>query len=85
MLFNAVGGGTGSGFSSLLLEKIKTDYSKVPNMNFAIYPSPLLSTSVVEPYNTVLSTHSMLENTKISVLFDNEALYDIAKYKLDIE
>jgi len=29
-------------------------------MDFAIYPSPQLSTATVEPYNAVLSTHALL-------------------------
>jgi len=40
---------------------------------------------VVEPYNSVLSTHSLLEHTDVSFLMDNEAIYDICKKSLDIE
>ncbi|KAA8540170.1 hypothetical protein F0562_024268 [Nyssa sinensis] len=50
-----------------------------------VYPSPQVSTSVVEPYNSVLSTHSLLEHTDVSVLLDNEAIYDICRRSLDIE
>jgi tubulin alpha len=39
----------------------------------------------VEPYNSVLSTHSLLEHTDVSVLLDNEAIYDICRRSLDIE
>ncbi|KAJ6310375.1 hypothetical protein OIU76_015163 [Salix suchowensis] len=46
---------------------------------------PQVSTSVVEPYNSVLSTHSLLEHTDVAVLLDNEAIYDICKRSLDIE
>ncbi len=38
-----------------------------------IYPSPQVSTAVVEPYNSVLSTHSLLEHTDVAVMLDNEA------------
>jgi hypothetical protein len=51
-------------------------------------PIPLLtqvSTAVVEPYNSVLSTHSLLEHTDVSVMLDNEAVYDICRRSLDIE
>ncbi len=44
-----------------------------------------ISTAVVEPYNSVLSTHSLLEHTDVSVLLDNEAIYDICRRLLDIE
>lgn len=44
-----------------------------------------ISTAVVEPYNSVLSTHSLIEHTDVVVLLDNEAIYDICKRSLDIE
>lgn len=85
LVFNAVGGGTGSGLGSLLLERLSVDYGKKSKLGFTVYPSPQVSTSVVEPYNSVLSTHSLLEHTDVSVLLDNEAIYDICRRSLDIE
>ncbi|KAM0057059.1 putative tubulin [Helianthus debilis subsp. tardiflorus] len=85
LVFNAVGGGTGSPLGSLLLECLSVDYGKKSKLGFTMYPSPQVSTSVVEPYNSVLSTHSLLEHTDVSVLLDNEAIYDICKRSLDIE
>lgn len=84
-IFNSVGGGTGSGFGSLLLERLTVDYGKKSKLGFSIYPSPLLGTSVVEPYNAVLSTHNLLENTELTVVLDNEAIYDICRNNLSIE
>lgn len=40
LVFNAVGGGTGSGFGSLLLERLSIDYGKKCKLGFSIYPSP---------------------------------------------
>ncbi|KAL3656821.1 hypothetical protein V7S43_018279 [Phytophthora oleae] len=85
MIFNAVGGGTGSGLGSLLLERLSVDYGRKSKLAFTVYPSPLLSTAVVEPYNAVLSTHSLLEHTDVSFVLDNEAIYDICLRSLDIE
>ncbi|KAL7612346.1 tubulin alpha-5 chain [Lactuca sativa] len=85
MVFNAVGGGTGSGLGSLLLERLSVEYGKKPKLGFSIFPSPQVSTAVVEPFNSVLSTHSLLEHTDVVVLLDNEAIYDICKRALDIE
>jgi len=84
LVFNSVGGGTGSGLGSLLLERLSVDYGKKSKLGFNIYPSPQVSTAVVEPYNCVLSTHSLLEHTDISVVLDNEAIYDICRRSLDI-
>ncbi|CBI29952.3 hypothetical protein VitviT2T_012893 [Vitis vinifera] len=85
LVFNAVGGGTGSGFGSLVLERLSADYGKKSKLGFTIYPSPQVSTAVVEPYNSVLSTHSLLEHTDVAVLLDNEAIYDICRRSLDLE
>merc|ERR1712195_394980 len=85
LVFNAVGGGTGSGLGSLLLERLSVDYGKKPKLGFTIYPSPQVSTAVVEPYNSVLATPSLLEHTDVAVMLDNEACYDICRRNLDIE
>ncbi|KAE8699210.1 Tubulin alpha-3 chain [Hibiscus syriacus] len=85
LVFNAVGGGTGSGLGSLLLERLSVDYGKKLKLGFTIYPSPQVSTAVVEPYNSVLLTHSLLEHIDVAVLLDNEAIYDICRRSLDIE
>ena len=85
LVFSAVGGGTGSGLGSLLLERLSVDYGKKSKLGFTIYPSPQISTAVVEPYNSILSTHSLLEHTDVAVMLDNEAIYDICRRNLDIE
>ncbi|PON32331.1 Tubulin [Parasponia andersonii] len=40
---------------------------------------------MLESYNSVLSTHSLLEHIDIAVLLDNKAIYDICRQLLDIE
>jgi tubulin alpha len=50
-----------------------------------VYPSPQVSTAVVEPYNCILCSHALLEHCDVSVSLDNEALYDICRRSLDIE
>jgi len=85
LIFNSVGGGTGSGFGSLLLERLSVDYGKKSKLGFTVYPSPQVSTAVVEPYNSVLSTHALLEHTDVAVMLDNEAIYDICRRQLNIE
>merc|ERR1711953_162061 len=47
--------------------------------------SPDVSTAVVEPYNSVLSTHSLLEHADVAFILDNVAIYDICRRNLDIE
>eukprot|EP01025_Chloroclados_australasicus_P068755 TRINITY_DN9580_c0_g1_i2.p2 TRINITY_DN9580_c0_g1~~TRINITY_DN9580_c0_g1_i2.p2 ORF type:complete len:451 (+),score=55.27 TRINITY_DN9580_c0_g1_i2:1296-2648(+) len=85
LIFNAVGGGTGSGLTSLLLERLHVDFGKKPKLGFTVYPSPEVSTAVVEPYNSVMSTHTLLEYTDIVMTLDNQAVYDICRRSLDVE
>eukprot|EP00300_Choanocystis_sp_HF-7_P043194 c9790_g1_i2.p1 GENE.c9790_g1_i2~~c9790_g1_i2.p1 ORF type:complete len:451 (+),score=20.18 c9790_g1_i2:105-1457(+) len=84
LVFHSVGGGTGSGFGSLLLERLSVDYGKKSKLDFCIYPSPHVSNAVVEPYNSILSTHSLLEHTDVAFMLDNEAIYDICRRNLNI-
>ena len=85
LIFHSFGGGTGSGFSSLLMERLSVEYGKKSKLEFAIYPAPQVSTAVVEPYNSILTTHNTLEHSDCSFMVDNEAIYDICRRKLDIE
>merc|ERR1712003_292451 len=48
-------------------------------------PSPTISTCVVEPYNSLLTTHWLLDHTEVSILLDNEAIYEICQKHLDIK
>ncbi|EGW33808.1 tubulin alpha chain [Spathaspora passalidarum NRRL Y-27907] len=81
---HSLGGGTGSGLGSLLLEQLSIDYGKKSKLEFAVYPAPQVSTSVVEPYNTVLTTHTTLEHADCTFMVDNEAIYDMCRRNLDI-
>jgi tubulin alpha len=43
LIFHSFGGGTGSGFTSLLMERLSVDYGKKSKLEFAIYPAPQVS------------------------------------------
>ena len=85
LLSFSLGGGTGSGFTSLLMEKLSDDYGKKIKLEFPIYPADHISNAVVEPYNSVLATHATLEHSECAFMFDNEAIYDIYQRKLYIK
>uniref|UniRef100_A0A6J0UPE5 Tubulin beta chain n=1 Tax=Pogona vitticeps TaxID=103695 RepID=A0A6J0UPE5_9SAUR len=76
-LAHSLGGGTGSGMGTLLINKIKEEYPDRIMNTFSVLPSPKVSDTVVEPYNAVLSIHQLIENTDETFCIDNEALYDI--------
>lgn len=40
LIFHSFGGGTGSGFTSLLMDRLSVDYDKKNKLEFAIYPAP---------------------------------------------
>merc|ERR1719494_1481389 len=84
LICHAVGGGTGSGLGMLILERLAVDYRKKSKIGFEIYPTPSISTCIVEPYNGLLSTHWLLDHTEVSLVLDNEALYTICQGELKL-
>ncbi|XP_058388225.1 tubulin alpha-3 chain-like, partial [Diceros bicornis minor] len=85
LIFHSFGGGTGSGFASLLMESLLVDYGKKSKLEFAIYPAPQVSMAIVETYNTILTTHVTLQHSDCAIMVDNEAIYDICQHNLDIK
>ncbi|KAL0269190.1 UNVERIFIED_CONTAM: hypothetical protein PYX00_007001 [Menopon gallinae] len=83
-LCRSAGGGTGSGMGCCLLEELRNDYKKLPMIEILVYPSPKLSTIIVEPYNALMSTHSSMETINCTLLFSNDAVYDICDKEIDI-
>ena len=75
LVFHSFGGGTGSGFASLLMERLSVEFGKKSKLGFSIYPAPQVSTAIVEPYNAVLYTHTTLEHCDCAFLVDNQVLF----------
>nr|CAD7449749.1 unnamed protein product [Timema bartmani] len=46
LIFRAFGGGTGSGFTSLLCDHLAADYGRRSKLDFAVYPAPQVVSSV---------------------------------------
>eukprot|EP00913_Durusdinium_trenchii_P032715 g30624.t1 len=67
-VYNACGGGTGSGLGCLMLERLSVDYGKKSKISFTVWCCPQVATAVVEPYNTVLCVHSLLEHTDTNLV-----------------
>jgi len=85
LISHSLRGGTGSGFTSLLMEELSDDYGNKCKLQFVIYPAPRFATTVVEPYNAVLTTHTTLEHSDCNFMVDNEAIYDICRRSLFIK
>ena len=85
MVFHSFSGGSGSRFTSLLMERLSVEDGKKSKLEFSIYPAPQVSTAVVEPYNSIFTRHTTLEHSDYAFMVDNEAIYDISHRNLDIE
>ncbi|MCO5594823.1 hypothetical protein L7F22_048857 [Adiantum nelumboides] len=68
LVFHAVGVRVGYGLVSLLLERLSVDYGKKSKLEFIVYSSPQVSTSIVELCNSAFLTHSLLEHTDAVIL-----------------
>jgi tubulin alpha len=65
------------------MERFPVHYDRKSKLSFTVTPAPQVATAVVEPYNHVLSFHSLLKHTDRSFCLDNEALYDVCRRNLD--
>ncbi|KAH8828784.1 beta tubulin [Flagelloscypha sp. PMI_526] len=74
-LTHCPGGATGGGMASLVLDQLIEEYPDLMMSTFTVTPTPKVS-SVVEPYNFVLTTTSLIESCDVSFLMDNETIYD---------
>lgn len=85
IFYHSLSGGTGAGFLELFNDIFERYYDGKAKVAFTVYPSPNISTAVVEPYNALLSIETMLYNFQCSIMFDNESLYDLCYRAYDIE
>ena len=91
MIFNAISGGTGSGFSSMVLERLADEFDQKSKLAFSIYPtdfdhpSRYPGNSIIEPYNAVMHLSKLIHNVDISFTLENSAIYRVCRDKLRIE
>ena len=78
---HCLGGGTGCGMGSLLLKNLRYEYYNRMICTFSVLPSPAVSNSVMEPYNTMMSVVKIADYADFCVFIDNEALFDICHRK----
>lgn len=83
-LTHALGGGTGSGLGSLLIDRLREEFQDRIITTFTAWPSGKLSNSAVEPYNAMLSVPHLVDNTHATYCFDTEALFNICQRSLGI-
>lgn len=82
---HSIGGGTGSGLGSLLINRLRDEYENRIINTFSVIPSEKVSETIVEPYNAVLSLKEMVNSSDYTICFDNESLYDVCQKTLKLE
>ena len=62
---------------TLLISKVcELHHNRIMN-TFSVVPSPKVSDTVVEPYNTTMYIHKLVENMDETYYINNVALYNI--------
>lgn len=84
-MIHSIGGGTGSGMGSLLMNRLRDEYCDRIINTFSVIPSEKVSETVVEPYNAILTISEMICSTDETICFDNEALYDVCLRTLKLK
>ncbi|CAD8085825.1 unnamed protein product [Paramecium sonneborni] len=82
----SISGGTGSGFSDLLLSRLQVDYgNKVKKNGFIIFPSSDMSNNVLDIYNAMFSIEMTKEFLNSITMFDNQSMYKVIDQQLDLD
>nr|BAN19870.1 gamma-tubulin [Trichonympha agilis] len=81
---HSIGGGTGSGLGSFLIEKLHDEYKKATIMSYSVF-SRQDSEVVVQPYNSILTLRRLTEFADAVVVLDNDSLSSIAASKLHLK
>ena len=76
--------GGSSGLLGKILELIPCQFSKKSTACIQEFPSPGRSDVILDSINAVHVAHELIEYTDLSILFQNEKLYDICNNNLDI-
>jgi tubulin beta len=74
---HSLGGGTGSGFGTLLVNTLRAEYPDRILSSYSLFPSLRESDIVVEPYNCILALRQLAESADAVFCFDNASLCDI--------
>ncbi|CAD8075023.1 unnamed protein product [Paramecium sonneborni] len=86
IITSALSGGTGSGFTSIMMEQLSVEYDlKVEKNAFFIYPSQRMSNNIVDSYNAVFATHTTLEYCNSVVMFDNQSMYKVIDLQIGLD
>lgn len=83
LLFHALGGGTGSGMGSLLIDRIREEFPDLPFVTVSMWPSRQES-SANTAYNTILGARKLITQADLTFNVEYEALYEGCRSQLKI-
>ena len=74
---HSISGGTGSGMGTRLISHVREEFPDRIMESTTVFPSTNISDSPVEPYNSVLSVHQLVENWDFVNVIQNQSLYNM--------
>ncbi|XP_071941333.1 tubulin beta-1 chain-like [Antedon mediterranea] len=83
-LIHSLGGGTGSGLGTLLMSKLHEEYPDRILASYSVLPSPGVSATIVEPYNSGLAMNQLIDHSEMTFCIDNQALAAICSRTLKL-
>lgn len=75
LILQSVGGGTGSGLGSAVLERLADEFPSLCRLSVPVYPSGD-DDVVTSPYNAVLATRKLAQTANCVIPLENDALLD---------
>ncbi|CAG9462416.1 unnamed protein product [Pedinophyceae sp. YPF-701] len=78
LMMHSLGGGTGSGVGSYLLEALADEYPEVYRFNCSVFPSKD-DDVITSPYNAALSLAKLAEHADCVLPVENQALMDVVE------
>ncbi len=80
LLFHSLGGGTGSGLGTYILEQLADEYPDVYKFTASIFPSQD-DDVITSPYNSTFATQKLIEFADCVFPIDNDSLLSITEGK----
>lgn len=80
-LFHSLGGGTGSGLASMIMNELRDEYPDQITSTFSVLPSQKVDDYFLEPYNSIFNLKYLIQSADEVFYFDNEELYNLCFHK----
>lgn len=84
ILTHSIGGGTGSGLGSFILEKLNERFPKKLVQTYSVFPDNKSSDVVTNPYNSILTLKRLIQNVDSTIVFQNSSINKIINEKQTI-